>query len=58
MAPEVLNKTLNEQTFESYKATDLYALGLVFWEILRRCRTPPESSYFCFLFEKLLLSLL
>jgi hypothetical protein len=48
MAPEILNKTLNEQTFESYKATDLYALGLVFWEILRRCQTTFESLYFIF----------
>ena len=43
MAPEILNKTLNDQNFESYKATDLYALGLVFWEILRRCQTTFES---------------
>ncbi|CAF2647868.1 unnamed protein product [Rotaria sp. Silwood2] len=44
MAPEILDKTLNEKVFESYKATDLYALGLVFWEILRRCQTTPEEN--------------
>ncbi|CAF1169660.1 unnamed protein product [Adineta steineri] len=44
MAPEILNKTLNDQSFESYKATDLYALGLVFWEMLRRCQTTPEEN--------------
>jgi hypothetical protein len=46
MAPEILNKTLNDQSFESYKAADLYALGLVFWEILRRCQTTPEGCDF------------
>lgn len=49
MAPEILNKTLNDHTFESYKAADLYALGLVFWEILRRCETTPEGFKFNFL---------
>ncbi|CAF1057247.1 unnamed protein product [Rotaria sp. Silwood1] len=44
MAPEILDKTLNEQIFESYKATDLYALGLVFWEILRRCHTTTADN--------------
>ncbi|UJR09198.1 hypothetical protein I4U23_013446 [Adineta vaga] len=44
MSPEILNKTLNDQSFESYKAADLYALGLVFWEILRRCRTISEVN--------------
>ncbi len=43
MAPEILDRTLNHQSFESYKAADIYALGLVFWEILRRCRTTPEG---------------
>lgn len=38
MAPEVLDGTLNEQSFESFKAADIYALGLVYWEMLRRCR--------------------
>ena len=38
MAPEILDKNFNVQIFESYKAADIYALGLVFWEILRRCQ--------------------
>jgi activin receptor type-1B len=46
MAPEILDKTLNTQSFESYKAADIYALGLIFWEILRRCQTTSESLYF------------
>ncbi|KAM9785528.1 serine/threonine-protein kinase receptor R3 [Neosynchiropus ocellatus] len=36
MAPEVLDETLRMDVFESYKQTDIWALGLVFWEISRR----------------------
>ena len=51
MAPEVLNDTINMSDFESFKAADVYALGLVFWEICQRCQvsnsevssSPPSS---------------
>lgn len=36
MAPEVLDETIRMDVFESYKQTDVWALGLVFWEITRR----------------------
>ncbi|KAF6724653.1 Serine/threonine-protein kinase receptor R3 [Oryzias melastigma] len=36
MAPEVLDETIRVDVFESYKQTDIWALGLVFWEISRR----------------------
>ncbi|XP_029361930.1 serine/threonine-protein kinase receptor R3 [Echeneis naucrates] len=36
MAPEVLDETIRMDVFESYKQTDIWALGLVFWEITRR----------------------
>merc|ERR1711915_742494 len=36
MAPEILNNSLNIHSFESFKAADIYCLGLVFWEIGRR----------------------
>lgn len=39
MAPEILNRTFNDRLFDSYKAADMYALGLIFWEMLRRCHT-------------------
>ncbi len=52
MAPEVLDGTLNKRSFESFKAADIYALGLVYWEILRRCRISPNGN---FLFSKFLL---
>ncbi|CAF0769750.1 unnamed protein product [Rotaria sp. Silwood1] len=44
MAPEVLDGTLNERSFESFKAADIYALGLVYWELLRRCQTNPNEN--------------
>jgi activin receptor type-1B len=46
MAPEVLDGTLNKRSFESFKAADIYALGLVYWEILRRCRINPTGNVF------------
>jgi TGF-beta receptor type-1 len=37
MAPEVLDDTINTAHFESFKRADVYSLGLVLWEIARRC---------------------
>ncbi|XP_007494255.1 activin receptor type-1C [Monodelphis domestica] len=37
MAPEVLDDTMNMNIFESFKRSDIYSLGLVYWEIARRC---------------------
>lgn len=37
MAPEVIDETIDVRHFESFKCADVYALGLVFWEIARRC---------------------
>lgn len=36
MAPEVLDESIRVDVFESYKQTDIWALGLVLWEISRR----------------------
>ncbi|XP_039507767.1 serine/threonine-protein kinase receptor R3 [Pimephales promelas] len=36
MAPEVLDESIRVDLFESYKQTDIWALGLVMWEITRR----------------------
>jgi len=36
MAPELLDESLDKTSFESYKAADMYAFGLVLWEITRR----------------------
>ncbi|XP_017044622.1 TGF-beta receptor type-1 isoform X2 [Drosophila ficusphila] len=37
MAPEVLDESMNDQHFDSYKRADVYAFGLILWEIARRC---------------------
>ncbi|XP_050418351.2 activin receptor type-1 [Patella vulgata] len=39
MAPELLEETLNPHFFDSFKCVDVYAFGLVLWEISRRCVT-------------------
>lgn len=36
MAPEVLDDSIQVDCFESYKRVDIWALGLVLWEIARR----------------------
>ena len=46
LAPETLSDQLNLMDFEAVKATDVYALGLVLWEILRRtCLQNPGDNY-------------
>ncbi|XP_074857319.1 activin receptor type-1C isoform X2 [Carettochelys insculpta] len=37
MAPEILDDVMNMNIFESFKRADIYSLGLVYWEISRRC---------------------
>ncbi|GLH09114.1 Receptor protein serine/threonine kinase [Gryllus bimaculatus] len=44
MAPEVLDETLNTSLFESFKMADVYSLGLVFWEMCRRCATGDKLT--------------
>lgn len=44
MAPEVLDETINMKHFDSFKCADIYALGLVYWEIARRCNTGGEAE--------------
>ena len=53
LAPEVLDHGVSSQRIEfSLKQVDVYAMGLVFWEISRRCRdlyqvniVPRENLY-------------
>jgi len=40
LAPEVLDSSINERDFESFKQGDMYALGLVFWEVANRISSP------------------
>lgn len=44
MAPEVLDESINMCHFDSFKCADIYALGLVYWEIARRCNAGGETS--------------
>merc|ERR1719347_1917466 len=38
MAPELLDETINEKHFDCWKRADVYSLGLVYWELARRCK--------------------
>ena len=44
MAPEVLDESLNNNSFAAFKAADIYSMGLVFWEACRRCCTGEKMS--------------
>lgn len=44
MAPEVLDDSINMKHFESFKRADIYAMGLVFWEIANRCSMGGEHQ--------------
>ncbi|XP_065129158.1 activin receptor type-1C isoform X2 [Paramisgurnus dabryanus] len=37
MAPEILDDYINMSSFESFKRADIYSMGLVLWELARRC---------------------
>lgn len=39
MSPEILDKSINMNSFDAHKMADMYAFGLVLWEISRRCFT-------------------
>jgi len=36
LSPEVLAETINTEQFDSFRRADIYALGLVFWELATR----------------------
>lgn len=46
MAPEVLDESINMKHFDSFKCADIYALGLVYWEIARRCNSGGTFFFF------------
>ncbi|ELT90987.1 hypothetical protein CAPTEDRAFT_109715, partial [Capitella teleta] len=37
MAPELLGESLNPECFDAFRRADVYAFGLVMWEMARRC---------------------
>ncbi|XP_057321180.1 bone morphogenetic protein receptor type-1B [Microplitis mediator] len=44
MAPEVLDESLNTTSFDAFKMADMYSVGLVLWEVCRRCVTGGKIS--------------
>ncbi|CAG0881720.1 unnamed protein product [Darwinula stevensoni] len=44
MAPEVLDLTMSTDCFDSFCKVDMYAVGLVLWEVARRCH---DSNGIC-----------
>lgn len=44
MAPEILDKSINLHSFDAHKMTDMYAFGLVLWELSRRCITGDKIA--------------
>ncbi|KAI8439101.1 hypothetical protein MSG28_012964 [Choristoneura fumiferana] len=44
MAPEVLAETLAGTDFDAFKMADMYSLGLVLWEMCRRCATGSKAQ--------------
>lgn len=57
MAPEVLDETIQTDCFDAYKRVDIWAFGLVLWEIARRTysngeflastsKRPPTTLFF------------
>ena len=51
MAPEILNETINMERFESFKQADVYSLGLVMWEVCRRCELKDSEFKLSSLFQ-------
>ena len=48
MAPEILDGSINMGNFESFRQVDMYAFGIVLWEILSCCHlTGRESDTVC-----------
>ncbi|XP_058802332.1 activin receptor type-1 isoform X2 [Phymastichus coffea] len=37
ISPELLEQTNDPQCLESFRRSDIYSLGLIFWEVCRRC---------------------
>lgn len=45
MPPEVLDEALDVTNFEAFKTADMYSLGLVLWEMCRRCATGDKGQW-------------
>lgn len=47
MAPEVLDETIQVDCFDSYKRVDIWAFGLVLWEVARRMVSNGKCLTLC-----------
>ncbi|VDN02697.1 unnamed protein product [Thelazia callipaeda] len=44
LAPEILDNNFFPNSFEAYKTADMYAIGLIIWEIVSRCETDNDGK--------------
>lgn len=44
LAPEVLEDTINMEQFDAFRRADIYAFGLVLWELATRTRLAPDQE--------------
>jgi bone morphogenetic protein receptor type-1A len=44
MAPELLTGSLGSNQFAAFQMADIYAFGLVLWELCRRCLTGADTQ--------------
>ena len=54
MAPEILDESFHMNSFESFKRADIYSLGLVFWELARRCSVRGTLNGSCLFAHRML----
>ncbi len=44
MAPEILSKTIEIKYLNAFQKAEMYSMGLVMWELLRRCKFEDEQT--------------
>jgi len=44
MAPEILSKKIDMKYLDSFQKAEMYSLGLVYWELLRRCQLDANDD--------------
>lgn len=51
MAPEILSKKIDTRYLDSFQKAEMYSLGLVMWELLRRCKFEDESTNLVYVYD-------
>jgi hypothetical protein len=44
MAPEILTKSIEIKYLDAFQKAEMYSLGLIFWELMRRCEYSGSSD--------------